>query len=309
MTETLLTKYRPINFSEVIGNEIAVKALRDAIRSSSRNHTYLFTGGSGVGKTTLARIIATEVDAFVEEINAATRSGVDDTRSIVENTQFAPVMGKPTKMLIIDECHNLSKKGWEPLLNLTEHPPDYLYIALCTTEPDTVPKTIKTRAYPVSLKPLRVQELQGLITDICAIEGWTVVPEVFDAITLAAEGSARMALNILQAGHACSSKQELSTIIDAVTSDNQPIIQICNYLMKSGENWKPISKLLGEIDDFDAAITIATRYLAGCMARSEGEQARHLWSMLACFAVAPLWDKKVQCYAAVGKILWGGVPF
>lgn len=309
MNTTLITKYRPISFDEVIGNEAAIRSLRDSVRSANRPHAYLFTGSSGVGKTTLARIIATEVDAFVDERCAAISSGVDETRALVESTQFAPVMGKPTKMIIIDECHNLSKKGWEPLLKLVEEPPDYLYMAFCTTEPDTVPKTVKTRAHPVLLKPVGVRELQDFVATIAELENWPLAPDVFEAIIQASEGSPRMALTILQAGHACVNKQELASIIDAVTSDNQPIIEICNYLLKGGYQWKPISKHLSEIEDFDAAITIATRYLAGCMARSEDEQAKRIWVMLACFAVAPLWDKKVQCYSAIGKILWGGIPF
>src|ERR1700740_2465875 len=121
-SQPLITKYRPQSFDECIGNEVCIKALTAAVRCDTRPHTYLFTGPTGVGKTTLARIIAKEVNAFISEMDAASNSGVDDTRKIVEITKFKPVNEFPCCMIIIDECHALSKQAWQPLLKLTEEP-------------------------------------------------------------------------------------------------------------------------------------------------------------------------------------------
>src|SRR5271163_3573022 len=109
-SEPLITKFRPISFDEVLGNELCIKSLREALRSESRPHAFLFSGPSGVGKTTLARIIGKELDAFIQQTNAATNSGVEDTRKMAEAAQYKSVMGQPTKLLIIDEAHNLSQK-------------------------------------------------------------------------------------------------------------------------------------------------------------------------------------------------------
>lgn len=309
MTLPLITKYRPSSFEEVLGNKACVSALADAVRSQSRPHFYLFLGSAGIGKTTLARIIGKEIDAFIEEIAGAIHSGVDDTKRIVELTQFKPVTGKPTRLIIIDECHALSKKAWDPLLKLTEDPPPWLYICLSTTEVGSVPDTIKTRAYTVPLKKLKMPEIQDLVQTVSELENWTVANDVFMGICLAADGSARQSLSFLQAGHAAKDKNELSEIIARVESENNPAIKLCNFLMKGGANWRAITQLLNEIEDEEAAIFDMSRYLAGAMVKSEEQQAKEIYRMLRSFTETNTWDKRIHFYTAIGKILWGQMPF
>lgn len=305
----LITKYRPDDFDVVIGNELVVKALADAVASQSRPHAYLFTGTTGIGKTTLARIIAKKVDATVEEICAATQSSVDDTRRIVEVSGYKPITGKD-KLIIIDECHNLSKKGWEPLLKLTEDPPPYLYLALCTTEVQDVPATIKSRCYPVTLKPVKPFELQQLIRLIAELEGWQVESDIFQAIVQAAQGSVRKALVVLQAGHALKSKEELSQIVADVESEDNPAVKLAQALLKGVTSWKAISKLIEPLKDEEGeAVTTITRYLAGCLSRSEEEQAQHIYRLLRSFVETNTYDHKIHLYTAIGKCLWGQLPF
>lgn len=310
MSAPLITKYRPLSFNECLGNEICIKALSEAVRSDTRPHTYLFTGPNGVGKTSLARIIAKEVNAFVSELDAASHNGVDDTREIVRMAGFKPVNEHPACMIIVDECHALSKQAWSPLLKLTEEPPPYIYISLCTTEPQKVPETIKSRSYPVALKKLKTFEIEEILNIAIEVEKWNVDNSVFQGIVQAADGSARMALSILQAGHALTSKEELSQVIAQVESETNPASQLANFLIKGGNNWRRIATLLGEIDDEAEAITIISRSLTSAMARSEEQQAQDIFRMLRCFTESSSWDTRIQLYAAIGKILWGiKIPF
>jgi DNA polymerase III gamma/tau subunit len=309
---TLLTKFRPTDFDQCIGNREAIKRLAEEVSGPNCPHTFLFTGPSGVGKTTLARIIASKVKATIDEIDAASYSGVDDTRRIVEMTEFQPLeleTGKPNRLIIIDEVHALSKQAFQPLLKLTEQPPPYVFIALATTEANKVPDTIKTRAYPVTLKPVKPQEISDLLTIVSELEGWTVNGDVLNAIILAAEGSPRMALNLLQAGHAAQTRDELAQIVSKVTSDQSPAIALIRYLMTGQKNWKAVSQYLDKIEDFDTALFDTSAYLASALIRSEERQSHDIWLMLEKFTSYSMWDKRVQYLVAIGRILWGTIPF
>jgi DNA polymerase III gamma/tau subunit len=310
MSEPLITKYRPINFDEVIGNELCIQKLKETLKTDSRPHSYLFTGPSGIGKTTLARILGKEFDAFIQEIDAASHSGVENTREIVESSKFKSIMNESSKLLIIDEAHNLSAKAWEPLLKLLEDPPSYFYIVLCSTELAKIPQTIKNRCYHVPLKPLKSREIENLLADVCEIEKWEVNGDVFNAIIPASGGSARLALSILQAGHSCTSREELATIIAEVESENSPVIKLCQYLIKGGKDWPQISRMLEQIEDPDEGIAHACNYLAKAMTRSEERQADQIWRIIQCLSEnRAIWDKRIQLYAGIGKYLFGAEPF
>ncbi len=307
--EQLITKYRPLGFDEVVGNVLVVKALKEAVNSDSRPHGYLFTGPAGIGKTTLSRIVASVIGATVHEFDAATNGSVDDTRNIVETCGFKPLNGKPM-MWIIDECHNFSQKGFEPLLKLIEDPPSYAYFSLCSTNPVKIPKTIQTRCYPVTLKPLKHPEIEDLVATIAELENWTLTDSTFQAIVQASEGSARRAITILQAGHACVDRDELSLVISEVGRQDSPTLELCRYLVKGGQNWKQISKFLDEIDDLDEVDEQIMGYMAQVMARSEEQQARTAWIILRAMLIPSNgYNKKAKLAGAIGTILWGNSVF
>jgi DNA polymerase III gamma/tau subunit len=212
--------------------------------------------------------------------------------------------------VIVHNCGSLSDKAWEPLLKLVEEPPDFLYIALCTTETHKIPRTHLTRAYPVALKPLKAVEVEDLIATVAELEGWTVADGVFQAIVQAAGGSARLALNILQAGHNAKDRNELSQIILQVESDDNPAIKLISHLMRGQKNWKGVSQLLAEIDgNEEDAIIASANYIASRLVRSEEDQAKELYTMLRAFTETETWNKKIHYYTAIGKILWGQLPF
>ena len=303
--DQFITKYRPEVFDQVLGNEVVIKQLREVIKSGEPPHGYFLSGPTGVGKTTLARIIAKELNCFVEELDAASNSGVDDTRHLVEKAGFTSVMGTKNRMYIIDECHNISKKGFEPLLKLLEDPPPYLYIALCTTEPSDIPKTIHAgRVHPVPLKPLKQQEIETLIEAIASIEEWKLTDDVFAAIVQAAEGSARKALSLLKAGHSLQTRNELAQIVVEIETADSPALALANYLLRGGRAWDQVKKSLDKIDDYDVALIHISRSFANAMSRGEEKSANAAWRLMECIVGISSYDAKVKLYSAIGRIVW-----
>jgi DNA polymerase III delta prime subunit len=221
-SKPLITRYRPTSFAEVVGNTRLVQSLAAAVREQSCPHGFLFTGIPGIGKTTLARIVAKEVDATIYEVNAAMNSGVDDTRQIVEASGYASIMLKSARLFLIDEAANLSQKAWQPLLKLIEDPPPGVFVAFCTTDPTNIPDMIKSRCFTVALQRLTSPELRHYILDIADREGWIIHPDVLGPMVTAANGSARMALAILQEGHAAQSRTELAQIIELHGQNPEP---------------------------------------------------------------------------------------
>src|SRR5690348_610185 len=173
--QVLARKWRPKVFSELVGQEHVVRALAHALDSGRMHHAYLFTGTRGVGKTTIARIFAKSlncergqsshpcgecavcaaVDAgrFVDliEIDAASNTGVDDVREVIENAQYAPSRGR-FKVYLIDEVHMLSKNAFNALLKTLEEPPEHVKFLLATTDPQKLPVTVLSRCLKFSLK-------------------------------------------------------------------------------------------------------------------------------------------------------------
>lgn len=307
MTESLITKYRPISFEEVYGNSFAVQQLKNAIDGASCPKSFLFSGPSGVGKTTLARIVGKYLGAAIQEMDGATRSGVDDARFLTEISVFTPVISDKV-LYIIDECHALTKPAWQALLKLIEEPPKHLYIALCTTEMAKVPETIKTRCHPVQLQRLKSDEMQRFLDDIIQLEGYQVENDVFNAIVVAATGQPRKALSILQAGHAAKSVQQLSEVVADVEVDSAPVAEVCNYLLKGGTSWKKVAELLSRVDEADKAYDHACSYIVSRQLNSDDKTARVGAELLDCLTLTrATYDKKVQLVAGISGFLFGRV--
>lgn len=303
MSSPLITKYRPQDFNQVVGNEAPVRSLEAAIKSDSCPHAFLFTGPSGVGKTTLARIIAKHVNATINEIDAASNSGIDDTRALALMSGFTSIMSKNT-LHIIDECHNLSPKAWEPLLKLIEEPPKHIYIALCTTEAEKVKPTIKTRCFPIQLKALKTKEISDFLEVAASLEGMKVADDVFNAIVYASEGSPRLALTYLQAGYLCKTTDELNTVVTKIATESSIEIKLATILLNKGE-WTAAVELINQIDDYDAAVTIISRYLTGCALKElkAPEKVKYILKVISTIKTQENYDKKIQLVLAIGAVL------
>lgn len=304
MSNTIITKYRPDTFDVVIGNKEVVGNLAKAVRSPSRPKAYLFIGNAGIGKTTLARIVAKEVNSVIDDIDAASSSSVDDVRNLKEKAGFKPLFAE-NMTYIIDECHRLSAQAWDALLKLIEEPPSFLYICLCTTNPKKVPATIRSRCYEVQLKPVSPNEISELLEVVAECEGWKVDGNIMQGIILAADGGVRRALSLLQAGHAAKDREELKKLINKVDIENSPIAEICSLLIDKNKSWERIRKLLTQIEDEEEAIDGASRYLTAAMFRATSpEQACHIWNILEALTTQNTYDKKVQLACVVGRMLW-----
>ena len=195
----LYRKYRPQDFDEVIGQEHIVKTLQNSLSSGSISHAYLFCGPRGSGKTTIARIFAKELGCDgmdLVEIDAASHTGVEDVRALIEGLQFAPVKSK-YKVFIIDECHQLSKSAANALLKTLEEPPTHTIFILATTEASKMLATIVSRCQRFDFKRLHVSEIEKKLAFILKKEGILAEPAVLPLIALNARGSFRDAESLL----------------------------------------------------------------------------------------------------------------
>ena len=254
MTDSLLTRYRPQAFDEVLGQDKAVASLRAAIKGG-QGRAFLFTGPSGVGKTTLARITAAKLGCKPEdlvEVDAATRTGVDDMRSVAEGLLYRPLGEGSAKAIVVDECQMLSKSAWNSLLKIIEHPPPWGYWLFCTTEPIKVPDTIRTRCLRYDLKPVSYPILVGLLEvvaelekmEVCIIPGGHLILEL---CAKEAEGSPRQALAYLGTCANANSRAEAAEMLRTAT-DSVQAVDLAKALM-NGARWKDVRELLGSLRD------------------------------------------------------------
>jgi len=219
--QVLARKWRPGTFAELTGQGHVVTALSNALARGRLHHAYLLTGTRGVGKTTIARILAkslncqvngvsatpcgecaacTDIDAgrFVDllEIDAASNTGVDNMREILDNARYAPTVGR-FKVYLIDEVHMLSKNAFNSMLKTLEEPPEHVKFVLATTDPQKVPVTVLSRCLQFALKPLSPDEIGARVVHILGAEGIAHDPAAVALIARAASGSLRDALSLL----------------------------------------------------------------------------------------------------------------
>ncbi|WP_396440198.1 DNA polymerase III subunit gamma/tau [Limnohabitans sp.] len=220
----LARKYRPRNFTEMVGQEHVVQALTNALVQQRLHHAYLFTGTRGVGKTTVSRILAKslncqgadgqggitaepcgvcqacrDIDAgrFVDytELDAASNRGVDEVQSLLEQAVYKPVQGR-FKVFMIDEVHMLTNTAFNAMLKTLEEPPEYLKFVLATTDPQKVPVTVLSRCLQFNLRPMAPETIFEHLTQVLASEQLSAEPLALRLLARAARGSMRDALSL-----------------------------------------------------------------------------------------------------------------
>ena len=268
----LARKWRPKDFSETVGQEHVLRALINALESGRLHHAYLFTGTRGVGKTTIARILAKalncetgvtaepcgkcsackEIDEgrFIDliEVDAASKTKVDDTRDLLDNVQYAPARGR-YKVYLIDEVHMLSKSSFNALLKTLEEPPEHVKFLLATTDPHKLPATVLSRCLQFNLKRMTPRLISDRLAHICKAEGIEFEPAALAMLARAADGSMRDALSLLdQAIAYCGGKIDATPTATMLgTIDRDHVVRILRLLAENDA--KGIVDAIREIDE------------------------------------------------------------
>ena len=276
--QVLARKLRPANFASLVGQDHIVRALRHGLDSGRLHHAYLFTGTRGVGKTTIARILAkclnceagvsaspcgecsvcTEVqeNRFVDliEVDAASRTRVDDTRELLDNAQYLPARGR-YKIYLIDEVHMLSASSFNALLKTLEEPPEHVKFLLATTDPKKVPITVLSRCLQFQLKNIAQERIAAYLAEAMADEGIEFESEALEIIAKAARGSMRDALSVTDQAIAFGQgrltaqdvaeligavgRDEVAAVLDAIESgDPQAVVRISSELAERAADFE-----------------------------------------------------------------------
>ncbi|MES2668311.1 MAG: DNA polymerase III subunit gamma/tau [Patescibacteria group bacterium] len=198
--QSLYRAYRPAAFADVIGQDQVVGALETQIKEEKVGHAYLFAGSRGLGKTSIARIFARELEVDerdIVELDAASNNGVDEVRALNESVHTLPY-NSARKVYILDEAHMLSKGAWNALLKTLEEPPAHVVLILATTELEKVPETVRSRCQVFVFKKPARAGLAKLVLDVGKKEGYVIEPAAADLIGMLADGSYRDALSVLE---------------------------------------------------------------------------------------------------------------
>jgi len=270
----LARKYRPKNFTEMVGQEHVVQALTNALTQQRLHHAYLFTGTRGVGKTTVSRILAkslnceqgitaqpcgvcqacTDIDSgrFVDytELDAASNRGVDEVQQLLEQAVYKPVQGR-FKVFMIDEVHMLTNTAFNAMLKTLEEPPEYLKFVLATTDPQKVPVTVLSRCLQFNLRPMAPETVLDHLTQVLQAESVAADVQALRLLARAARGSMRDALSLADQAIAFGGGQlqeanvrqmlgsvdraHVFALIDALAAgDGRTVVETCEALRVQG---------------------------------------------------------------------------
>lgn len=258
----LYLKYRPTEFSQIVGNQEVVEYLQGALQKDPP-HTFLLHGQTGCGKTTIARIIANELgcsDEDYKEIDFADFRGIETVRNIIRNSRYQPIAGDST-VWVIDEAHKMTNDAQNAFLKLLEEPPTHSYFVLCTTEPNKLLKTIRGRCINLPVYPLDDEDMHTLLRRVVKGEGERIKRSVYEQIIGDSFGLPRNALQTLQRVLAVSPDKQEQIARESAEEQSQSI-ELCRSLIK-GSNWKIVSGILNGLKDQDAE-SIRRHVLAYC---------------------------------------------
>ena len=276
--QVLARKWRPGKFSELVGQEHVVSAISNALDNDRLHHAYLFTGTRGVGKTTIARIFSKSLNCeegqganpcgqcntckeieqgnYVDllEIDAASRTKVEDTRELLDNVQYKPTRGR-YKVYLIDEVHMLSKHSFNALLKTLEEPPPHVKFLLATTDPQKLPITILSRCLQFNLKAMSREQIVGQLQHILEHEQLPFEPQALALLARAAQGSMRDALSLTDQAIAQGGNQVLASVVTDMLGlmDKNQLLKVVHAVVSksSADVLQLVNDIAEQAPDYD----------------------------------------------------------
>lgn len=309
MSEALHIKYRPVSFEDVIGQDAVVTSLAKMIKRNA-SQAFLFSGPSGTGKTTLARIAASEMGCLAQdvlEIDAATYTGIDAMRQIQEVIRYKPFGEGQIRAIIMDEAHALSRQSWQSLLKVVEEPPAHVMWIFCTTERLKVPITIVTRCASFTLKPVSDTNLTDLVSRIAKIEGIKLKDDIRGLVVKEAGGSPRQALVNLALCRDLTNRKDAADILrTALMSD--PIVELCRFITTGTGSWQKCMAIVSKLENEspEGVRIVMCNYVATALKNSKTEKETcHLLSILDAFGQSynPA-EQLAPLFLSIGRILF-----
>jgi len=301
---------RPQNLEEIVGNEAVVKALKAYLSSDVRAHTLLFQGPSGCGKTTLARILARELGCKgtdLIEYNAANMRGIDTARDIASKVAIGPGWGDST-VWILDESHQLTSAAQEALLKVIEDCPSHCYFFLCTTRPEKIVKTIRTRCTVYQVETLRPADVRKLLNQVLSLLDIEVDEEVLKAIVKSSQGTPRTAVTQLEQILFLEPKEAFA-VLAAGPEAERDVLELCREVAGTAK-WNVVKGVYSKLKDPDPENVrrAVLGYLKSCLLNTENPTEAKLFAELisilspACYdgGEAQLLSQLFRCCAGGG---------
>jgi len=280
---TLYLKHRPNNLDDIKGNASEIASLKRMLENvETCPHSFLFTGPTGCGKTTIARIVANELGAVgndFRELNTADFRGIDSVREMRKQSQYKPLEGR-CRVWIIDECHKLTNDAQNSMLKLLEDTPKHVYFILCTTDPQKLLKTIKNRCTQIQVTPLSDRQMTSLLVRTVKAEKESLDKVVYDSIVRDSFGLPRNALQILDKVLLAPAENRLTTAEQSAEAESQSI-ELCRALINNAP-WSKIKVILNGLKDQDAEGI--RRHVLGYCQSGRGRDSSSCFGLLSiCF--------------------------
>ena len=284
----LYRKYRPKRLKDVLGQDATVRVLEDLLKRGEMAHALLLCGPSGVGKTTIARILKTKLncaDLDFFEINCALVDGAIETiRSIADKLTLQSLNTGGSRIWLLDEVQSLSRASFaqQALLKMLEDVPNHVYFILCTTDPSKILTTIRTRCLQLKLAPLPEGMLATLLSDVVAKERASISEVVSDRIVQLADGSARQALQSLHKVIGLENEEAQLNTLQSLDTEKKAI-DLCRLLINPQTKWPQVAELIKSLEEEPETIRRSVLGYAGSVVLSGGKLVGRAYRILTVF--------------------------